>query len=70
MMNSHQLIGFSSTLDEDDYGIIISKEGRVKGVWIPKGKEDEVIPIAVVNLCEQSFGINPNTDEYISQTIH
>lgn len=69
-MQSHELIGFSSTLDEDDYGIIVSKKGRVKGVWIPRGKEDTVIPIAVVNLCEQNFGINPNTDDHISQTIH
>ena len=70
MSIQHKFIGFSTSLDEDDYGIIISKEGIIKGVWIPQGKDLELIPPAVVDVCVQNFGIDPHKDRYTSRTIH
>lgn len=69
-MSKHRYIGFQNSLKEDDYGIIISLSGRVKGVWIPDSLEDEPVPQAVVDICVANFGIDPNTDEDISQTVH
>lgn len=58
---------FGSTLDEDDYGLIISKDGMLKGVWIPETHDDEEIPEVIVELCKNYFGLDPNNDE---RTIH
>jgi hypothetical protein len=69
-LSKHRYIGFQNSLKEDDYGIIISPQGRVRGVWIPNSLEEEPVPQAVVELCIASFGIDPNTDETLSQTVH
>jgi hypothetical protein len=69
-MTTHELIGFSTALDDEDYGIIVNKEGRVKGIWVPRGKEEELIPVAVVDLCMTNFGIDPNSGEKVSSTVH
>jgi hypothetical protein len=58
---------FGSTLDEDDYGLIISKDGMLKGVWIPETHDEEEIPEVIVELCKNYFGLDPNNDE---RTIH
>ena len=69
-MKTHRFIGFENNLTSDDYGIMVSPQGRVRGVWIPNSLEDEPVPQAVVELCIDSFGIDPNTDENLSQTVH
>jgi hypothetical protein len=51
---------FKQSLSETDYGLIVSSEGALKGIWIPVGKEDNEIPDAIVSLCIARFGINPN----------
>lgn len=69
-MSDHRYIGFKSSLDADDYGIIISSEGKLKGVWIPNSQEDETIPQSIVQICIDNFGIDPNSDQDVSQTVH
>ena len=69
-MSKHKFTGIASALDSQDYGIIITNDGRVKGVWIPDNLEDHPIPEAIAKLCVDNFGIDPNTDQNLSQTIH
>jgi len=69
-LSNHKFIGFEDNLLDDGYGIIVSFDGRIKGIWIPDTVKDETIPQAVVDLCVANFGINPNTDEELSQTVH
>lgn len=69
-MSDHRYIGFKSSLEDDDYGIIISSDGKLKGVWIPKSQEDETIPQSIVQICIDNFGIDPNSDQEVSQTVH
>ena len=59
---SHDYMGFENTLEEDDYGFILDKEGRLKGIWIPQGAEDENVPDAIVQLLKDHWGIDPNDD--------
>ena len=67
---SHDYMGFEDTLDDDDYGIIIGKDGNIKGIWVPRHLEDEAeIPASIANLCETNFGVDPN-DESCYNTIH
>lgn len=61
---------FENSLEDDDYGIIVGADGRLKGIWIPKHLEDEdEIPATVSRLIYEYFGIDPN-DESNYQTIH
>ena len=32
---SHDYLGLEDTLDKDDYGFILDKDGNLKGIWIP-----------------------------------
>jgi hypothetical protein len=55
-----QKMEFETALSDTDYGLIVGKDGRLKGIWIPSGYEDEEIPDTIVALCIQRFGIDPN----------
>lgn len=63
-------IPFDETLGDDDYGLIISKDGELKGVWIPESVEDEEIPQVIIDLCLHFFGVDPNDDDDPLQTVH
>lgn len=60
-------ISFDEALDDRDFGLIISEDGRLKGIWIPDGQDDEEIPEVIVKLCTTFFGIDPNND---NQQLH
>jgi hypothetical protein len=73
MMHNDNYIGFEDSLDEDDYGLIIcGKTGNLKGLFIPSGKEDDLVPETITEICLGVFGIDPNDeeDETIGKTIH
>lgn len=58
---------FGDSLSDTDYGLIIcSKTGRLKGLWIPDGQDEDNVPQTVVDLCVDYFGIDPNEKE----TLH
>jgi hypothetical protein len=63
-------MGFSETLEEDDYGLIIDKDGNIKGIWVPLHLEDvQELPQSIVNACKLYFDVDPNDDSNY-QTIH
>jgi hypothetical protein len=62
-------MGFENTLEEDDYGFILDKEGNLKGIWVPEGMEDEDVPEPIVQLIKEKWGVDPN-DDVIYGTIH
>ena len=50
---------FEEALGENDYGLIIDGEtGDLKGMWIPKGSEEDLVPEVLVRLCVDFFGID------------
>ena len=51
-------IQFEESLEDDDWGLIIGKDGTLKGMFIPEGKEEEEVPPVIVKLCKQYFGID------------
>lgn len=54
-------IEFEDALDSTDFGLIIcSKTGRLKGLWIPEGLEEDPVPEVIVHLCVDYFGIDPS----------
>jgi hypothetical protein len=62
---SNKNINFDDTLEDTDYGLIIcGQTGRLKGLWIPEGKDDDYIPDSIIHLCINYFGINPEEFNY------
>jgi hypothetical protein len=67
---AHDYMGFDETLEEDDYGIIVGKDGIIKGIWVPRHLENmENIPNSIANMCNLHFGVDPN-DELCYHTVH
>ena len=62
-------ITMDTALEDDDWGLIITASGDLKGLYIPKGKEEEEVPIALQDICEAFFGVDwEDNDKF--QTIH
>lgn len=59
---SHDYLGLEDTLDDDDYGFILDKEGNLKGIWVPRGAEDKDVPDAIVDLLKDKWGIDVNDE--------
>jgi len=69
-MANHDYMGFSQTLEEDDYGIIVGKDGTIKGIWVPAHLENEdEIPASIANMCDTHFGVDPN-NKTCYHTVH
>ena len=62
-------IEFEDALEDDDWGLIISSEGELKGLFIPEGKEEDDVPKQIVDMCVRCFGIDV-TQNYQENTIH
>lgn len=62
-------IEFEEALEDDDWGLIISSEGKLKGLFIPDGKDEEEVPTEILVLCRKYFGIDVHDDVY-SETMH
>lgn len=58
----NEKISFEDSLDEDDWGLIISPDGNLKGLFIPEGQEDSEVPEAIVVICQKYFGIDPTEE--------
>ncbi len=61
-----EVVKFEESLEKDDWGLIIGKNGELKGMFIPEGEEEKNVPEVIVKMCKDYFGIDP-TEEV---TIH
>lgn len=64
-----EYITLDDALEEDDWGLIINASGELKGIYIPKGSEDDEVPEAIVGICETYFGVDFD-EEDLFRTIH
>lgn len=65
-----EFLQFHETLEDDDYGIIIGKDGTIKGMWVPKDlATEEDFPDTIARLVFEHFGVDPN-DESVYHTLH
>ena len=65
MMSNRVKVEFENALAKDDYGLIVGKDGSLKGIWIPDGEDQDVIPEAIAKLCIEYFHFDPNTKETV-----
>jgi len=64
----------TDSLEDDDWALVISSNGDLKGVYIPHGVDEENVPEAIVEILEQYYNIDfydddDNTAEQ-SKTVH
>jgi len=57
-----EVVTFEQSLEEDDWGIIIGKNGELKGMFIPEGEDEAEVPEVIINLCKEFFGIDPTEE--------
>jgi len=66
-MSQNKMINFEDSLDPTDFGLIISKDGELKGLFIPEDKEaPEFIPDSIVRILNDIYGIELGDGE----TLH
>ena len=39
-------------MENDDWALIFGSDGKIKGIFIPQGSEDDEVPITISNLLE------------------
>tara|TARA_Y100000389_G_scaffold69603_1_gene66238 strand:+ start:1378 stop:1578 length:201 start_codon:yes stop_codon:yes gene_type:complete len=57
---SKKKVSFEDALDNDDFGLIIDKDGNLKGLFVPDNADDELdfVPDTIVQILEKVYGIN------------
>jgi len=45
-------------LDEEDWALIIGKNGNLKGIFIPAGVDEDFVPESIVAIMAQYFGVD------------
>lgn len=60
---------FREVVSENDYGLIISDNGNLRGIWVPEDKSGCELPHAVVKICMDFYGIDPR-DDFENRTVH
>jgi len=61
-------VSFEDSLEDTDFGLIISSKGELKGMYMPDGAEEvDYVPEEIVQILYQVYGMDISTD---SATIH
>ena len=66
-------ITFEEALEDDDWGLIVDKTGKLKGLFIPDGADEDDVPEEIIQLCIRYFGIDPEefySDDNENPTVH
>ena len=73
--DENNLLTLEEQLGEDDWAIIIGQDGNLRGIFIPNGKDEDLVPESIVRIMANYFGVEFDEemkDEESSdgQTIH
>ena len=61
-------LDFESSMSEDDFGLIIGKNGELKGLFVPESLSSELdyVPETIVAILEDVYGLDMGDEA----TIH
>lgn len=62
-----ELLSFDESLEDDDWGLIIGKDGSLKGLFVPDGEDEDLVPEVIVKLCKEYWGIDVTSE---GETLH
>ena len=54
-------------IGDSDWAIIIGDDGNLKGLFIPQGKDEDLVPESIVTIMAEYFGID--FDEEIEEAV-
>lgn len=62
-------------LGDEDWALIIGKDGNLKGLFIPDGLDEDEVPESIVYIMETYFGVDFSEDDDdlgdpLTNTIH
>jgi len=57
-MNDDEPKTLEAQLGENDWAIIIGDDGNLKGLFIPEGKDEELVPESIVTIMADYFGVD------------
>lgn len=57
-----EVLTFEESMEDDDWGLIIGKDGSLKGLFIPNGLDDAEVPEVIIQICIDHFGIDPTEE--------
>jgi hypothetical protein len=68
---SNKEVDFEDAMSDDDYGIIISRTGELKGLFVPKIiNNNENVPDSIVAIITDIFGLELDGNEENNITMH
>ena len=58
-MKNTKRIAFEDALEDDDFGLIIGKDGSLKGMFVPEEFEDQdFVPEEIMQILSKVYGLN------------
>ena len=75
-MNKKKDLTLEEQIGDDDWAIIIGNNGNLKGIFIPQGMDEELVPESIVQIMAQYFGVDfeEEIDEAVEvppgETVH
>lgn len=57
-MNKKKDLTLEEQIGDDDWAIIIGNNGNLKGIFIPQGMDEELVPESIVQIMAQYFGVD------------
>lgn len=57
-MSENEPKTLEAQLGEDDWAIIIGKDGNLKGLFIPEGSDEDEVPESIVHIMMDYYGVN------------
>jgi len=59
MANKKKKITFEDSLEDTDFGLIISAQGELKGMYVPDQMEDlDYVPEEIMKILHDVYGMN------------
>ena len=55
---SEQVKTLEEQLCDEDWALIISKDGKLKGLFIPDSSNEKTVPHSIVYITEKYFGVD------------
>jgi len=66
-MSEKEALTLEAQLGEDDWAIIIGKDGNLKGLFIPDGMDQDLVPESIVTIMAEYFGVD--FDDEIEESV-
>ena len=72
MMNNIEDLSLEEQLGDDDWALIIGSDGNLRGVFIPTGSDEDMVPESIVQIMTEYFGVDFHEDDEddLPNTIH